>query len=135
MTSITIEYQRLEGTAAAVGRAGSHTVVADRPEGKAGGMGLGFNGGQLLALALGGCFCNDVQYTAHEMGVEVSDLRVTVTIDLEGDPVVAKRAEMSVVCELAGGGDAGPLIERAKARCTVAHSLRAGLDVKIGRRT
>jgi hypothetical protein len=33
-----------------MGWAGGHTIIVDRPEGKAGGMGLGFNGGQLLAL-------------------------------------------------------------------------------------
>ena len=39
----------LPGNGAAVGRAGAHSVIADRPEGKSGGMGLGFNGGELLA--------------------------------------------------------------------------------------
>lgn len=32
-------------------------------------MGLGFNGGQPLALAIGGCLCNDLRYVAHAMGV------------------------------------------------------------------
>ena len=60
MGTTTIEYRVLPGTRASVGRADLHTVVADRPEGKAGGLGLGFNGGELLALAIGGCFCNDM---------------------------------------------------------------------------
>lgn len=131
MVSMTVEYRSLEGTHAAVGRAGHHTLVADRPEGKAGGMGLGFNGGQLLALALGGCFCNDVQYSADEMGLTVSRLDVKVTIELDGQPLVATRAQMTVECELADGASPEAVIERAKARCTVAHSLRAGLEVVI----
>jgi organic hydroperoxide reductase OsmC/OhrA len=131
MVSMTIEYRSLEGTHAAVGWAGQHALIADRPEGRARGMGLGFNGGQLLALALGGCFCNDVQYSADEMGLTVSKLEVKVTIELEGDPLVAKRAEMTVSCELADGTCPKPVIERAKARCTVAHSLRGGLEVVI----
>ena len=61
-------------------------MIADRPSGKAGGEGRGFNGGELLALAIGGCFCNDVQYTADEMGLDVEELSVTVTLDLDGSP-------------------------------------------------
>lgn len=131
MVSITVEYRNLEGTHAAVGRAGRHTLVADRPEGKAGGMDLGFNGAQLLALALGGCFCNDVRYSADEMGLTVSRLAVKVTIELDGDPLVAQWVQMDVACELADGSRPEAVIERAKARCTVAHSLRAGMDVVI----
>ena len=44
MAAVTIELRNVEGTQAAMGWAGAHTVVVDRPEGKAGGMGLGFNG-------------------------------------------------------------------------------------------
>lgn len=131
MPSITIDYRKIDGTRAAIGRAGSHVLVADRPDGAAGGMGLGFNGGQLLALALGGCFCNDIQYTAEEMNETVSDLEVSVTLELTGDPLVATSAAMRVHCVLAGGGDPGPVLERAAARCTVANSLRAGFDVTI----
>jgi organic hydroperoxide reductase OsmC/OhrA len=65
------------------------------------------------------------------MGLVVSKLAVKVTIELEGDPLVAKRAEMTVSCELADGACPEAVIERAKARCTVAHSLRAGLEVVI----
>lgn len=132
MPLITVEYRDAPGTRAAIGRAGNHIVIADRPDGKAGGMGLGFNGAQLLALALGGCFCNDIQYTADEMGETVSDLQVSVSRDLAGDPLIVKAAKMTVACTLADGRDPSRLIERATARCTVANSLRAGLDVSIG---
>lgn len=59
MVRSVIELRNVAGTEAAMGWAGGHTVVIDRPEGKAGGLGLGFNGGQMLALAIGGCYCND----------------------------------------------------------------------------
>ena len=51
MAQMTVELRNIGGTEAALGWAGAHTLVVDRPEGKAGGQGLGFNGGQLLALA------------------------------------------------------------------------------------
>ena len=129
MGTTTIEYRLLPGTAAAVGRAGTHSVIADRPEGKAGGMGLGFNGGELLALAIGGCFC--LQAIAEEMGLSLTDVRVSVSIDFDGSPVRATDARMSVHCVLADGSDPSPLIERAKAATTIGNSLREGIPVRI----
>lgn len=127
----SIEYRLLPGTRASVGRAGTHSVVADRVEGKAGGMGLGFNGGQLLALAIGGCFCNDLQVLADEMGIAIADLRVSVSIDYEGSPSRAADARMGVECTLADGADPSELIERAKALTTIGNSLRQGIPVSI----
>ena len=91
MVSMTIELRNVEGTEAAMGWAGGHTIVVDRPEGKAGGRGLGFNGAELLALAIGGCFCNDLRYVAAEMGVRLGKIAVSVTVDLEGDPLIDGR--------------------------------------------
>jgi len=132
MGTTTIEYRLLPGTRATVGRAGTHSVVADRPEGTAGGMGLGFNGGELLALAIGGCFSNDMQALADEMGVTIADLRVSVDIDFDGSPSRATAARMNVECSLADGSDPSPLIERAMAITTIGNSLRAGIPVAIG---
>ena len=131
MVAMTIEYRSVEGTGASLGRAGTHTLIADRPDGRAGGTGLGFNGGELLALSLGGCFCNDLHYSAHELGVAVSRLQVTVTIALDGEPLVATGATVRAECELAGGGSTDELLARARERCTVANSLKAGFDVRF----
>lgn len=132
MTTTRIEYRVLPGTRAVVGRAESHSVIADRPAGDAGGMGLGFNGGELLALAIGGCFCNDMQTIADEMGLTIADLKVSVSIDFEGHPARATDARMAVDCTLDSGADASELIERAKAVTTIANSLRSGIPVEIG---
>ena len=131
MGTTRIEYRMLPGTRAAVGRAGAHSVIADRPEGKAGGMGLGFNGGELLALAIGGCFCNDMQAIADEMGVAIADLSVSVEVDFGGSPSRATGARMTVECSLADGSDPSGLIERAKAVTTIGNSLNAGFPVSI----
>lgn len=131
MVSITVDLANIEGTEAALGWAGSHTLVADRPEGKAGGKGLGFNGGQLLALALGGCFCNDLRYVAYAAGVALGKISVRVSLELEGDPLVATSAEMMVSLETTDASEPGALIERARAICTVANSVGRGFPVTI----
>jgi organic hydroperoxide reductase OsmC/OhrA len=89
MVQSIVELRNVPGTEAAVGWAGGHTVVVDRPNGKAGGMGLGFNGGQLLGLAIGGCYCNDLRYVAHDVGAAIGEIEVTVKLELDGAPLVA----------------------------------------------
>lgn len=131
MGSTTIEYRLLPGTRAAKGKAGSHNVIADRPEGKAGGMGLGFNGGELLALAIGGCFCNDLQALAEESGTTISDLAISVTLDFDGVPSRTVGAHMAVECNLEDGSDPTDLIERAKRLTNIGNSVRAGFPLEI----
>jgi organic hydroperoxide reductase OsmC/OhrA len=94
-------------------------------------MGLGFNGGELLALAIGGCFSNDMQAIADEMGVAIADLSVSVEVDFGGSPSRATGARMTVECSLADGSDPSGLIERAKAVTTIGNSLNAGFPVSI----
>ena len=131
MGTTTIEYRVLPGTRAAVGRSGNHHVIADRPEGKAGGMGLGFNGGELLALAIGGCFCNDMQEIADRMSVTIAALKVSVDVDLGGEPSRATHERLTVECTLADGSDPSDLIERTKAETTIGNSIRSGIPFEI----
>ena len=131
MVAVTVELRNVEGTQAAMGWAGPHTIIVDRPEGKAGGQGIGFNGAQLLALALGGCFCNDLRYVAEEMGVLLGRIAVSVVLELEGSPLLAKSAKMTVLCEKQDGDGAERVIERAKEVCMVANSLGRGVAVSI----
>jgi organic hydroperoxide reductase OsmC/OhrA len=134
MGSTTIEYRLLPGTRAAVGRTATHSVVADRPDGKAGGMGLGFNGGELLALAIGGCFCNDLQALADESGATISELSISVTLDFDGSPSRTVGARLTVDCILEDGSDPNQLIERAKRLTNIGNSVRAGFPLEISPR-
>ena len=130
MTTMTVQLRGLPDTEAAVGWAGAHTVVVDRPEGKAGGKGLGFNGGQLLGLAIGGCFCNDLHYVAHEMGLRLTSVEVDVTVSFEGSPLLATEAVLRARVSAADkGADIEGLIRRAQAVSTVSNSLKRGIPV------
>lgn len=128
---VDVQLRNLPGTGAAVGWAGCHTIIADRPAGKAGGLGLGFNGAQLLALALGGCFCNDLRYVAQEFGVELAEISVQVTLELEGAPLLATSAVMTVRCSVLDGSDPAPIVAQAKKTCMVSNSLNRGISVKV----
>lgn len=131
MAVVTVELRNVAGTQAAMGWAGAHTLIVDRPSGKAGGMGLGFNGAQLLALAIGGCFCNDLRYAAQEMGVDLGKIAISVTVELAGEPPLAIAATMIVACETEDGTDPQAVIDKAKESCMVSNSLRNGVPVTI----
>jgi organic hydroperoxide reductase OsmC/OhrA len=132
MTSMTVQLRSLPDTEAAVGWAGGHTVVVDRPEGKAGGNGLGFNGGQLLGLAIGGCLCNDLHYVAHEMGIRLEHVAVDVTVTFDGSPLVATQAVLKVEARASdNSADVTGLIRRARAISTVSNSIQRGFPIEF----
>jgi len=129
MSTIDAAFSTLSGTAAAVGITGSHTVVVDRPKGRAGGQGLGLNGGQLLALAIGGCLYNDVRYVADEQAIAIGGVSVDVSLTLDDMHVTGATARVRV--EVPAGVDAAALVEQAAASSTVALSLARGITVNV----
>lgn len=133
MPTVRTELRNVAGTEAALGWAGAQTMVVDRPDGVAGGLGLGFNGGQLLALSIGGCFCNDLRFAAHQLGVGLGEIRVSVELDLSGEPLVADGARMVVHCTTADGTNPGDVISRAEKICTVKNSVERGFPVVVTR--
>src|SRR5256885_7614743 len=94
-----VETRTVAGRPAAVGSAGPFTLVVDRPA-DGGGDGIGFNGGQLLYLAIAGCVSNDLYREAPGFGISLARVRVIVRGDFGGDPPVSTPVEYEV--ELAG---------------------------------
>lgn len=131
-TSMTVNLRNVPGTEAALGWASGHTVVIDRPEGMAGGKGLGFNGGELIALAIGGCLCNDLRYVGYEMGIDIANLEVDVTVSLDGDPLRVTGAKVQVRLTGDDEADLAALFERAHEISAVANSVRSGFPVTLG---
>ena len=131
MGTMSVSLRNVPGTKAALGWAGGHTVVIDRPEGRAGGMGLGFNGGQMIALAIGGCFCNDLRYVADALGVELETIEVEVEIALDGQPLLVTGATMTVRVTAALGVDVEMIVRRAEADSTVSNSVKTGFPVGV----
>lgn len=129
--NVNVHLRNLPDTEAVVGWAGGHTIVADRPAGKAGGQGLGFNGAELLALAIGGCFCNDLRYVAEEQGVKLSAISVNVSLELKGKPLLATSASLSVILKTLDGSDPAPIVEMAESSCMVSNSLIRGVQVSV----
>ena len=131
---IVMSYSAITGTAAGLGRsAAGQSLIADRPNGIAGGQGLGFNGGELLAAALGGCFWNDLHAVADAQGVRIEVQNVDADIALAGNPPRVVRAHIAARLT---GHDA-PILERLfEAACEasiIASSLQAAFPITFER--
>jgi putative redox protein len=75
MTAVDI--RTMSDSSLAVGSAGPRTVTIDRAK-ETGGYGLGFDGGGLLLLTIGGFCSNDIFREAGKRGTSVRNARVTV---------------------------------------------------------
>lgn len=127
----TVEIRTLDRSSLGIGSSGVRTVTIDRAK-ESGGLGLGFNGGELLLLAIGGCYSNDVFREAQKRGVSVKSLQVTVRADWGGDPVRAQNVSFAVAVE-ADGTEAEilDLMKHTDRVAEVPNSLRWGAEVKL----
>lgn len=130
--SFDVEFRNVHGGAAAIGSAGPYTLVVDRPTG-GDGEGLGFNGGQLLYLAVGGCVSNDLFREADARGIKLTQVRVRVVGGFAGEPMVSEAISYDV--EIAGDASEqqlSQLVTHVDAIAEIPNSLRRGTVVKLG---
>ena len=105
------------------------TVVVDRPV-EAGGRGLGFNGGQLLNLAVAGCVSNDLFREAARRGIRLDRVRVVADSTYAGSLATSSPIEYEV--ELSG--DPSPealanLVTYLDEIAEIPSSIRRGTEV------
>lgn len=131
MAQTGVRIQTVQDACVAVGWAGHRTLTVDRPE-QAGGMGLGFSGGELLLLAIGGCYCNDIFREAAKMGMVIKNVQVDVQADWGGDPVRAQNVTYSARIE-AEADEAAilALIKQTDRIAEIPNSLRLGTPVML----
>jgi putative redox protein len=126
-----VEVRNVAGEPAAIGNAGAHTLVVDRPV-EGGGRGIGFNGGELLYLAIAGCVSNDLFREARSAGLDVERVRVVVRGDFRGEPAVSSDVEYDV--EVVGNAPSEQLrslVERVDEIAEIPNSLRQGTAVRL----
>lgn len=125
---------RVRPDSPSVGAAGSRTVTIDRGA-AAGGLGLGFNGGELLLLALGACYANDLHREARKMGLEIlrADVEVSAEFPAEGAPGESFRYDVRL--EAKGGDEKAirALVEHTDRVAEIHNTVRVGRPVALGR--
>ena len=131
MAQTSVRVRTVQDACVAVGWTGHRTLTVDRSE-QAGGMGLGFNGGELLLLAIGGCYCNDIFREAAKRGMVIKSVQVDVQADWGGDPVRAQNVTYSTRIEAeASIADILSLIEQTDQVAEIPNSLRLGTPVML----
>jgi uncharacterized OsmC-like protein len=131
MADGTVAIRNLHGKTAAVGWSNGRAVSIDRTQ-PAGGMGIGFSGGELLLLAVGGCYCNDLYREAEKMDIEIKNVEIEVSCDWGGTPVRAQDICIDVRVEsTAPTVDVERLIKHAYQVAEVPNSLRKGTEVHL----
>jgi len=126
-----VETRSLGAAVTALGSAGPYTLTIDRPV-DAGGGGLGFNGGELLHLAIAGCISNDLFREAAGLGITLSRVRVVADGDFGGDPAMSTGIRYQVTVDgdrpRAELDDLVRLVDRI---AEIPNSLRRGTAVTL----
>jgi organic hydroperoxide reductase OsmC/OhrA len=128
-----VEVRNVDGAVTALGAAGPFTLVVDSPA-AAGGGGRGFNGGQLLHLAVAGCVSNDLFREAAKRGITLTRVVVTVDGGYGGDPATSTGIAYSVeVAGPASESDLVALVNHVDVIAEIPNSLRQGTPVTLDR--
>jgi putative redox protein len=128
---IEVETRNVDGQVTSLGTAEPFTLVVDRPT-EGGGGRLGFNGGQLLYLAVAGCISNDLFREARAAGIELSSVRVRVSGDFVGEKAVSDEIQYEV-----GAAGSAPedqlraLVDKVDEIAEIPNSLRQGTNVRL----
>jgi len=126
-----VETISVDGRTTAVGSAGPFTLIVDRPV-EVGGGGLGFNGGQLLNLAVAACVSNDLFREAARDGIVLRRVRVGARSDYGGDPAVSGPIDYEV--EIEGDAPTNRLANLVRAVDRIAeipNSIRGATEVRL----
>ena len=107
----------------------SHTLsIPPKP----GGLGSSANGGELLALALATCWCNDLYREAAARGIAVQGVEVEVDAEFGGPGEPARRIRYRTRVAADAPADAvRQLIEHTDRVAEVHNTLRAGIPVEL----
>jgi organic hydroperoxide reductase OsmC/OhrA len=86
----------------------------------------------LLALAIGGCFCNALRYVSYEMGIRLTSVQVDVTVTHDTDlDLITDAALRAQVTADDSSADIDALIKRAQETTTIGNSVRRGIPLKF----
>lgn len=107
-----------------------HEIFIDRPEAK-GGSDKGAMGGELLLVALGGCFMSNLLEAVRTRGAAVSNISATVSGTLDSHPPRFTNIEMRVAGEYEDKALFEKLVTISERSCIVANSLKGGVALSV----
>lgn len=133
MPEISVEVRQVAQTTTSEGLVRQHRVWIDRPEAK-GGLDKGPMGGELLLLALGGCFMSNLIAAAAARHIAVKDLKAVVRGELGSAPPRFESLTLEVHGQCSDEDALQKLIEIAERGCIVHNTLKPGMKLSVVRR-
>ncbi len=131
MTTMNVTVRVLDGHLAVGRQEEDQVLLLDRPV-RAGGTGLGFNGGHLMLLGWGACFKSTLLAAAEGRGIEVNRLEIAVAGETADAPYRFAELRMRVLLEISGSDEERDhLLEIASRGCAVSNTLRQGAKLSI----
>ncbi len=118
------------GPSTSQGTVRNHTVLIDRPDAK-GGADRGAMGGELLLVALGGCFMSTLLAAIRAREAAIDDVRLSVAGTLESTPSHFSAIEMTVAAKHADQAELEKLVVISERSCIVANTLKHAVDLTI----
>lgn len=98
---------------------------------KTNGRGCNVNGGELLALALATCFCNDIYREANRLGITINGCEVTARAHFNGVGLPAESITYAArVDSPASPGDIERLLRETDRVAEIHNTLRSGCVVR-----
>jgi len=108
----------------------SHTVLIDRPLGK-GGEDCGPMGGELLLIALGGCFNSNLLAAIRSRNASISNISICLQGILEGKPSRFAAIHMNIAADFDDRALVEKLLTISERSCIVANTLKDVVDLTI----
>ena len=108
----------------------SHTVLIDRPVDK-GGDDRGPLGGELLLVALGGCFVSTLLAAIRTREADVSDVRVAIAGTIGGVPERFESMALRVSAKYSDEGLIRNLLTIAARGCLVTNTLKDAVAISV----
>ena len=109
---------------------GQHRVLVDRPPAK-GGEDQGAMGGELLLVALGGCFMSTLLAAIRTREADVSDVRIEVIGTLGSNPGRYTGVEMKIAADYSDKEQMTKLVTIAERGCLVANTLKDAVNLSF----
>lgn len=123
-------YGKQVGTSTTEGTIRQHTVLVDRPETK-GGSDKGPMGGELLLMALCGCFSSNLLAAIDARNAEISDVQFKVSGKVADAPSRFAEIEMQVSANYKDRELMEKLVQIAEKSCLVANTLKQSVSLQI----
>ena len=129
MSQVTVRVDQV-GPTTSEGQVREHRVLVDRPSSK-GGADAGAMGGELLLIALGGCFMSNLLAAVNAREAAISDVRLLVEGRLESAPPRFGAVHMQVSADYDDRAQMEKLLTIAHRGCICANTLGAAVELTI----